>query len=219
MRYSFFLFLALPIFIMPPVYAQSQYVSDELEITLRSGPSIQNRILRMLKSGTKLEILSVNEDSGYAKVRDPEGNEGWVLTRFLMDQPSARERIIENNQHMAILEAENLKARAEMEKMDDLRRTITQLKSENQRLDDELSQLRTTAASALSLNQENTNLQEVIKELADQKETLTRENLILKDETAPRWFVRGAGVVLLGIVIGLILPKIRWKRRRSWGEF
>jgi len=207
------------LFMAPPASAQSRYVSDELEITMRSGPSTGNRILTMLKSGTELEILSVNEDSGYAKVRNPEGREGWVLTRFLMDQPSAREQIIENNQRMTILSAENTKARAEMEKMDGLRRTIQQLENQNQSLTEELSELRKTAASALSLDEENTNLQQAMNQLADDKETLTRENLILKDEIAPRWFVRGAGVVLLGIVIGLILPKIRWKRRRGWGEF
>ena len=40
----------------------------------------------------------------------------------------------------------------------------------------------------------------------------------LKERSERDWFIAGAGVLLGGMILGFIIPKIRWKRRRSWGE-
>ena len=73
--------------------AQTVWVSDEFEITLRTGPSTSNAIERMLSSGTQLEVLERDDESGYSRVRTRAGTEGWVLTRYLMSEPSAREQL------------------------------------------------------------------------------------------------------------------------------
>ena len=44
--------------------ADSAWVSDEFEITLRSGPSTSNAIELMLSSGTHLEVLERDSESG-----------------------------------------------------------------------------------------------------------------------------------------------------------
>ena len=73
--------------------AQTRYVTDIFEITLRSGKSTQNEIVRMLPSGTALEVIETDAKSGYTRVRTPSGKDGWVLSRYLMDLPSARARL------------------------------------------------------------------------------------------------------------------------------
>ena len=73
--------------------AQSAWVSDEFEVTLRTGPSTSNAIQLMVGSGTELEILEQDEEAGYARVRTNGGTEGWVLSRYLMTEPSAREQL------------------------------------------------------------------------------------------------------------------------------
>ena len=73
--------------------AESAWVSDEFEITLRSGPSTSNAIELMLSSGTELEVLERDAESGYSRVRTGGGTEGWVLTRYLMNEPAAREQL------------------------------------------------------------------------------------------------------------------------------
>ena len=70
--------------------AETRYVSDELEITLRRGESTGHKISAMLKSGTPLEVLSTNKATGYSLVRTPCGKQGYVLTRQLMPEPVAR---------------------------------------------------------------------------------------------------------------------------------
>ncbi|MEO0974872.1 MAG: TIGR04211 family SH3 domain-containing protein, partial [Pseudomonadota bacterium] len=69
-----------------PALADTAWVTDRFEITLRSGPSTRNEIRRMLPSGAALEVLEQDADSGYTRVQTASGSEqGWVLTRYLMN--------------------------------------------------------------------------------------------------------------------------------------
>ena len=53
--------------LLAPAARAAVYVTDQLEITLRSGPTLENRILKMLVSGTSLETLEERE--GWTRVR------------------------------------------------------------------------------------------------------------------------------------------------------
>ena len=70
--------------------AETRYVSDTLEITMRSGKGTNFGITRMLRSGTPVEVLEVDKKSGYTQVRTKSGKEGWVLSRFLINGRAAR---------------------------------------------------------------------------------------------------------------------------------
>ena len=50
-------------------------------------------------------------------------------------------------------------------------------------------------------------------------QTVQQENEGLKDRTARDWFMVGAAVVLLGIIVGLIIPRIRWRKKSNWDTF
>jgi len=60
---------------------QTVYVDDRLEVMLRTGKGTAFQILRVLPSGTPLELLKADGD--YTQVRTSQGVEGWVLSRFL----------------------------------------------------------------------------------------------------------------------------------------
>jgi len=47
-------------------------------------------------------------------------------------------------------------------------------------------------------------------------QTLTQENESLRDRSHRDWFMVGSGVTIAGIILGLILPRIRFRRRSSW---
>ena len=100
-----------------PAAAETRYVSDELEITMRVGASTRQRIISMLKSGTGVEVLSVDPKSGYSKVRAPNGKIGFVLTRFLMDEPSAREQVKTLNAKIQELQAEPEQIRSRLSQL------------------------------------------------------------------------------------------------------
>ena len=66
--------------------AMDAYVTDSFRISLRRGPSIENKILKFLPSGQPVKILETQE--GWSRVQLPEDNEGvltgWVLRRYLI---------------------------------------------------------------------------------------------------------------------------------------
>ncbi len=200
--------------------AETLYVSDELEIQMRTGKGNQYRILRMLPSGTQLEVLETDKEEGYSKVRAPGGVEGWVLTRFLMQQPAAREQLAAAEKKVARLELENRKLKASFDEAQEARGSTEKergaLDKQNRKLSQELEEIRRTASSALAIDAENKELKSGIVAYERQLQTLQQENTGLKDRTARDWFMVGAGVVLLGMVIGLIIPRIRWRKKSSW---
>ena len=68
-----------------------RYVSDSLEVPLRAGASLRHKIVRMLSSGTQVEVLETDTDKGFALVRTADGTvQGWVPNQYLMEAPSAR---------------------------------------------------------------------------------------------------------------------------------
>lgn len=106
------LFLVLVAAISGLAQAETRYVSDRLEIQMRTGKGTQFKILRMLPSGTALEVLEVDQQNGYSRVRSAGGVEGWVLNRYLMKGKAARDRLAEAEKELARLELENRKLSA-----------------------------------------------------------------------------------------------------------
>ena len=204
-------------------FAETLYVSDRLEIQMRTGKGTQYRILRMLPSGTALEILEVDQENGYSRVRTPSGVEGWVLSRFLMQGRAARDRLADAEKKLARLELENRKLNASLEDLQKTKGSIDterdQLVKENRQLSQQLEEIRRAASSALAIDAENKELKSRIVAYERQAQSLQQENQGLKDRTARDWFMVGAGVVILGMIIGLIIPRIRWRKKSSWDTF
>lgn len=200
--------------------AETRYVSDELEIDMRSGTSNQHRILRMLPSGTALEIMEDDKETGYSHVRTPSGAEGWILTRYLMATAPASQRLAETEKKLAELELQSRQRMAKLSESDkefiNATEELTRLKDENLKLTKQVADIQRTASSALAIDAENQELKNTLMQMERGQETLRQENTALHDRTARDWFMIGAGVIIVGIVLGLILPSIRVRKRSSW---
>jgi SH3 domain protein len=203
--------------------AETLYVSDTLEITMRSGKGTNFGITRMLRSGTPVEVLATDKKSGYTQVRTKSGKEGWVLSRFLMNGQAARDRLATAEKNLAELELENRKLTTAMtaltEEKSGLETNLQELEGQSRGVSQELSEIRRTASSALAIDSENKDLKGRMVSLERQLQTVQQENETLKDRTARDWFMVGAAVVLLGIIVGLIIPKIRFRKKSSWDTF
>ncbi len=200
-----------------------QYVSDRLELPLRSGQSIQHRILRMLPSGTSLDVLQTSKDTGYSQVRARDGTVGWVLTRFLMQTPSARKRLAAAEQKLAKLEIENARLKKRGITLDSRAgaqtRRLVNLEQDKQTLTAEIERIRRVSGSALALDRENRDLKAQTLAQGRELQALQQENEILKSRGKRDWFLAGAGVLFAGLLLGLILPRLRLRRRGSWNSF
>jgi SH3 domain protein len=215
--------LSLFILLTGTVQAETRYVSDRLEITMRSGTSTSHGIVRMLRSGTPVEVLETDKQSGYSRVKTSSGKEGWVLTRFLMNGPAARDRLAEAEKRLAELELDNRKMHTSMatlrEEMSTVEKQRQDLDNEHRNVSQELTEIKRTASSALAIDSENKELKSRMVALERNLQTVQQENENLKDRTARDWFMVGAAVVLLGIIVGLIIPRIRWRKKSSWDTF
>jgi len=202
--------------------AQTRYVSDEFEITLRTGPSTANQIVRMLESGTQLEMLEQDPESGYTRVRTLGGTEGWVISRYLMPEPAARDQLADMRQRLETIRNQSGDLGAQM---DDLTRAkqeaearIRTLEAENKQLEAELAEIRRTASNVLAIDAENNALREQLSTAEVQIAALQQENGELASRRNRDWFIAGAAVLLAGVLVGIIVPRIRWRKRSRWSD-
>lgn len=217
---SITLILVLLLGLVTTAMAETRYVSDRLDIQMRTGKGTKFRILRMLPSGTALEVLKTDKETGYTRVRAPGGVEGWVLTRVLMKGQAARDKLADAEKRLASLELENRKLSSSFQTLKTEKGSADQelgkFDKENRKLSQELDNIRRTASSSLAIDAENRELKSRIVAYERQVQSLQQENSGLKDRTARDWFMVGAGVVVLGMIIGLIIPRIRWRKKSSW---
>lgn len=204
-------------------FAESAWVTDQFEITLRSGPSTSNAIQLMVGSGARLEVLERDADSGYTRVRTQGGTEGWVLTRYLMNEASAREQLqtltgqlTNANSRGSSLDSQLRAIRSEHNAAN---RKIEELERDKAAVETELAEIRRTAANVLSINEQNKSLRDELTAAQIRADTLEQENRALASQTKRYWFMAGALVLLVGILLGIWLPRVRWQRRSRYDRF
>ncbi|MEJ1411816.1 MAG: TIGR04211 family SH3 domain-containing protein, partial [Candidatus Sedimenticola sp. (ex Thyasira tokunagai)] len=200
-------------------YAETRYVTDVNKITLRSGESTTHKVIRMLTSGQAVEVIASSRASGYSNIRTKEGQTGYVLTRLLMSIPSARERLTAAEARLEELEKAPGELSSQLAQLQGEHKVLTtqfgELETVKQSLEQELQSIRRTAANAIRISSERNELRQQVADLTHQVEGLKQENRELTNNQAQHWFLIGAGVIVGGILIGLILPRLRVQRRKD----
>ena len=214
-RYRLIIPMTLGLCLMVQVsWATKAYVTDSFRISLRGGPSIQNRILKFLLSGTHLEVLEAGESWSKVRLLEPEGNDinGWVLSRYLITrQPwelQTKYLMHENAQlkeRLGILEKEN----KEMSQRDHkLASELEKYTSSFHKIQYEHGILKKEAADYLKMKAAHENIKKRVDMLAN-------ENEVLMSAQMNKWFATGALVLLCGLMIGLVIGRQQKKRRSS----
>ncbi len=200
--------------------AEKRYVSDKLTITLRSGPGDEFRILKMLKSGTHLQFMESTEDSKYSKVTTDKGIEGWAQTRFLLLEPIAFEKLILTQRELDKTNTDltELKTKyAETKKqLAESKRSGSGLSKDKQQQAKELAHIKKVSANAINLDKKNKELMEQGVELKITVDTLKAENERLQSSKDLNYILLGGFLILLGLFLGWLLPKISGKRGDGW---
>jgi len=203
-------------------YATSKYVSDHLVITMRSGQGNQFEIIKTLISGTKLEILE-ETDTGYTMVRLEDGTEGWIRTQYVTDEPVAADKLGAAQARLAKIKEKNKLLMAELGALKKAKGKLdsqhAKLQSEHTSASQELTHLNEVAARPKQLEAENIELRKNFEQISDELVLVKQENQVLKDRSERQWFITGAGVLIIGMIIGLVVPKFSFRKKDGWGSY
>ena len=212
---SFFLMLAVSF----SAQAETQYVSDHLVITVRTGQGAQFQIIKTLESGEHVKVLEIT-DTGYTRIETSDGTEGWVRSQYLAEEPVASEKLVKS-------EARLLNTRTALKALKEKFATLSKehkvmsdtqatLSTDKKQLDTELARLNEVARKPIILDKQNRVLKEKNVTLEKDLQRLNQENHSLKDRSQREWFIAGALVLFGGMILGLIIPKLRGRKRSSW---
>ncbi len=216
---SFFI-LAL---IFGTAQATTVYVTDNLNLSLRSEENNHSKVLKLLSTGTPLTVVKENSASGYMRVRLSDGMEGYIPIRNTMKELPSRFQLDTVSKNMSALQSENATLKAEVSA---LRESITpgtpleqSLATERDQLSRELSELKKASANTIQLKNERDELQERVVNVERDLEQFKLENQSLKDTSKQDWFLYGGLLSLFGVILGFVLPKIGWRRKSSWDSY
>jgi len=219
LRWVSVLSLVLAVAAQAQAQTATRYVTDRTQVELRRGPSTEYRILRYLEAGDRVEVLEQNEGFSRVKVGDQD-TEGWIPSASLIAEPIARDRLAAAErtattarERATALEEQN---RGLVRDLTATRAELEQTKASHGTVSRELADIRTASANVVKLHDDNASLQQRLVQRDLEVEQLTAENGRLAARSNQNWFVIGALVMLGGIVVGLVAPSLRRKRRSDW---
>ena len=214
-----FALLLLSVALAPQALAQSGYISDELTVPLRSGPSNGHRILhRGLPSGTKLTVLAVDEGAGFSQIRTERGTEGWVRTQYLVNEPIAKIRLATVQRELARTKQGLSQAQTQIRELRSSNANQASASRSDQnrieQLETELAEIKSISANAVAAHHENMALTESNARLRDELDDMAEERSRLEGNAENQAILYGAGFVLLGLIAGVAI-KSR-PQRSAW---
>jgi SH3 domain protein len=197
-----------------PVLAENKYVSDAVKVTMRTGPGNDRKIISLLSIGTKVEVVQPGDE--WTLVRLANEKEGWVINRFLTDKiPSDIELKILKSKYQALkdsaskMQEKNSLLKAENEK---LTTEFAVSRKDLQKTTNDYETLKTESKEFLKLQSKfkaaSSKLAEQTKKAEKFEDELTK---FLWNQNI-KWFLSGAGVLILGFIIGFSTKR---QRRRS----
>ena len=204
----------------PLCWAETAYVTDSLRITLRTGPSVDNKIIGILESGAVVEVLNTQGDWSFIRLsQEEEGEkEGWVLSRYLisrepwvMQAETLREENTRLRERMAILESRLGEA---IRKEQALSEQGEQKAKDLEAIKSEYEALKEGAEGYLQLQAVHKATQSELERARKEIQRLQKEVEGLQSSQMNRWFATGALVLLCGLLIGLMIGR-QQRRRRS----
>jgi SH3 domain protein len=220
-----FLLILFPFALMSGIVcAETQYVSDQLVITMREGRGNEYKIIKMLKTGTPLEII--DEGEKYLKVRTEDGSEGWVLKQYVTKDIPKPEIIAGLEKEIDLLNTRIEQHKKDEKSLQDklnatrsehnnsirnLQHTMSAVSANAEQTSKDLKEITQKYDALLKdskdvvlLAQERDNIKASNRDLLSRTEQLQRENDELKRSQMIWWFAAGGGVFFVGWIVGKI---------------
>lgn len=209
------LFVAVVVLHTENLFARTVYVTDMQQITLRTGPSTEHRILKMLSTGDMLTVLE--ESGGWLRVQSSDGTNGWVLQRFTISEPPSRLQLERLRLEYDRLREGSGGAFDRIEELEaanrELEESLAATADRYQTLEHQHAALRTEAANVVELRSQYDAALQHLEDAETTVRALTADNQELRESERLRWFLYGGGVVFAAWLIGFITGRMQRRRR------
>tara|TARA_B100000795_G_scaffold148282_1_gene111103 strand:+ start:434 stop:1084 length:651 start_codon:yes stop_codon:yes gene_type:complete len=191
------------------------YITDQLDIPIRSDQNFGNNIIRLLPSGTELSLLQSTED-GWAQIQFDD-TIGWIKSFYLSSDPPAREELKKLSRTYNANKLLISKLTSEKEVLENelllLKQKNTDLAIQSSKSQAEKEHIEQIYQDALKLEHENEkHIQEKLQ-LRAELQLADNNTQIQKDTSSRNWFIVGAIVLFFGMIIGFIVPGILNRKR------
>ena len=191
------------------------YITDQLDLPIRSDKSFGNNIIRLLPSGTELSLLQSTED-GWAQIQFDD-TIGWIKSFYLSPDPAAREKLkkltrTDNANKLLISKLSGEKEELESQ-LSTVKQENTDLIVQNSKSQAEKEHIEQIYQDALKLEHENEKLIQEKLQLKAELQLSVNNTQIQKDTSSRNWFIVGAIVLFFGMIIGFIVPGLLNRRR------
>jgi SH3 domain protein len=200
-----------------PLWAKTMFITDRIEVGVRSGIGIEQKFVASVKTGDRVEVLE--GDQNWTKVKLPNGAVGWVATRFLVDQvrtatamdPKTQEELKGVKDQNLALSKQLEGYKQEQEKLlkdnEEGKKALQDLQQEKQsRVAPELNQLKAR----------NDQLEKQINELKQQSTSNQARGKNQQLNEQIWWFLAGSGVLFVGLILGWLATRGRRKTSRFY---
>ncbi len=186
-----YMIVALSLMLCGHAFAETRYVSDDIFIYMRSGPSLKHRITGTIKVGTPLTTLQYDSGSKFMQVKKETGQTGWIEAKNLQEELPASALLPEVQTKLQEAQTKLANITQSLANKENL---IADLQSEKQYL---LKSIEDLKAKNLELDL-----------LQDTKE----------ERIKMEWMMYGGSVLFFGLLLGFIIPFLprRKKRRNNW---
>ncbi len=206
--------LGLMVLSSSPLWAKTMFITDRIEVGVRSGIGIEQKFVASVKTGDRVEVLE--GDQNWTKVKLPNGAVGWVSTRFLVDQvrtaTAVDPKMLEElkgvrDQNLAFskqLETSKQEREKILKENEEGKKALQDLQQEKQsRVTPELNQLKAR----------NDQLEKQINELKQQATSSQQREKNQRLNEQIWWFLSGSGVLFIGLILGWLAS--RGKKKTS----
>ena len=161
------------------------FITDELFIYMHAGSGTNYRILGTINAGSEVKLTGLSQND-YTQIINEQNKTTWVESKFITEQVGLRFVVAELNAQLA--SATDLNSQLDSQ-LNNIKATVSNLNDNSSLLNSEIATLKNQLASSQSkLKSQDTDIQK-------------------------QWFFTGAIVLGIGLILGLLLPRLGGRRR------
>jgi len=211
-------------------WADDMYVTDQLLVGIYTDRSLTGPPVKLLKSGTQLEV--VQRDGQVVEVKTSDNNQGWLKASYLTLEPPAQAQLTKHKQKIVQL---NSRIKRQWTKAANAENNLKKIESENLKLQQQLEKLTKQSASGKNLSSglqeqlqvlknDNKDQTVLLEKLSGERDTLAVSNseLTTKLESIQgtdrwKWFAAAFAITfIIGLIAGIMMQD-KIQRRRHGG--